>query len=120
MLMGKPPPAVVAVAVLLVGCTIDTCPGGCVTDASASFLLSCSQNDLISVSADGPCSMPDAGLSWYTGKSNEALVAVTSRAPGTCHVVLTFASGFVYARDVTFTIQSAGRGCCPDIVAPTE
>jgi hypothetical protein len=99
------------------------CPGGCTSAAFATFKLSCSPNDLVSVVASGPCAHPDASLSWYTGAATEWFVAVGSESPGTCQVVLTFATGFTYSADVTFTSQTdpspPGCGQCPAYIGPT-
>jgi hypothetical protein len=119
--------ALVAVA----GCSADgnpfvphACPGGCIQAAFATFELSCSPNDLIGVTASGPCAMPDASLSFYTGSVTEWSVLVESPTPGTCHVVLTFATGFTYEADVVFTSHSIpsepGCGQCPDYIGPTS
>jgi hypothetical protein len=105
------------------GCrgSVEPCPAACVEAAFAIFSLSCSPNDLISVEATGPCSMPDAGLSWYTGTATEWYVAVGSRSPGTCHVLLTFESGFTFSADVTFASQNHDRTCgCPPFIGPTS
>jgi hypothetical protein len=39
---------------------------------------------------------------------------------GTCHVELTFVTGFVYSADVTFTSQSAGCAGCGTTIGPTQ
>ena len=70
-----------------------------------------------SVVATGPCSDPDAGLEWYTGADTEWDVAVAAQSPGECHIVLTFATGFTYSTDVTFTSQNEGCGC-PNFIGP--
>jgi hypothetical protein len=99
------------------------CPGGCTEEAFASFDLSCSPNDLMSVTASGPCAFPDASPSSHSFAAGRSVV-VRSAAPGTCHVVLTFATGFTYATDVTFTshTDSTPAGCvpCPSYIGPTE
>jgi hypothetical protein len=89
------------------------CPGGCISAEFATFDLNCSHNDLVSVTASGPCSMPDASLTWYTGAATEYTVSVGSTSPGICHVDLAFATGFTYSADVTFTSQtlSSAPGC---------
>jgi hypothetical protein len=103
------------------GCGTSGNCGGCVEGALATFNLSCSPNDLVSVLASGPCAMPDAGLAWYTGVGSEWSVGVGSPSPGECHVVLTFATGFTYSADVTFTSQTA-ESCkgCPPYIGPTS
>jgi hypothetical protein len=83
---------------------------------AATFNLSCSPNDLTSVVATGPCADPDASLSWYTGKETQWAVGVVSPSPGVCHIELTFATGFTYSADVTFTEQTA----CNSFIGPTS
>jgi len=104
------------VPLVLSGC----CPDAeCPTAAFATFHLTCSPNDLVKVEASGPCTAPpDAGLSYYTGAGSEIDVAVGSPVPGSCHIVLTFATGFTYSADVTFTTQTS-CGHCP-YEAPTS
>jgi len=112
----------VLLAAISAGCSAvsheDDC-GSCTEAASATFHLACSPNNLTAVSATGPCSMPDASLAWYTGTATKWDVAVFSPRPGECHIELTFATGFVYSADVTFTRQTAGtcRGC-PSYIGP--
>ena len=87
----------------------------------ATFNLSCNSNDLTSVVASGPCSMPDASLSWYTGTGSQGTVTVYSSSPGTCHVQLSFASGFTFSTDVTFISQTEGTcGSCPSFTEPSS
>jgi hypothetical protein len=96
------------------------CHGGCpVGGESAVFELACNPNDLESVEATGPCSMPDRPLSGYTGAATKWIVSVGSPTPGTCHVTLRFATGFTWSTDVTFaTMNDSQPGCapCPDFV----
>ncbi len=100
------------------------CPLACVTERIASFQLSCGPNDLTSVVASGPCSAPDASVSEYAAGSNGSVVFVGSTGPGTCHVQLTFATGFTYAADVTFALLPllGPPGCpsCPPYLGPTQ
>jgi len=108
-------------------CQADTvqygCPSSCIGAAYATFDLACSPNDLASVVATGPCAMPDAGVSYYTGTETELLVTVGSPEAGVCHVALRFATGFSYEQDVTFTSQAdpTPKGCspCPSFIGPT-
>jgi hypothetical protein len=88
-------------------CPDAECPG---PGGFATFQLSCSPNDLVSVVASGPCSSPDAGLPW-AGAGTELYVAVGSLGPGVCHIEMTFATGFTYSMDVTFTSKSTCGGC---------
>lgn len=95
------------------------CPFVCPTLELVAFHLSCSPNDLSQVVVTGPCAMPDASLASYTDPYNEQLVSVGSPRPGTCHVELVFANGFVYATDVSFAFQNVGCGCA-SFVGPTS
>jgi hypothetical protein len=111
----------VSLLALLGGCTDDcSCPGGCAESDPAGFKLSCSPNDLVSVVATGPCANPDVALSWYTGTGSESYVAVPAATVGTCHIVLTFATGFTYSQDVTFGVVPRDSCGCPSYVAPTS
>jgi hypothetical protein len=100
------------------------CSGGCVEGyASATFELACNPNNLVSVEATGPCSMPDKPLSWYTGMATKWIVSVGSPTPGTCHVTFTFATGFTYSADVTFaSMNDSEPGCapCPSYIGPVS
>lgn len=108
-------------AIVLVGCsTHEDCPGSCIESEGANFRLSCSPNDLVSVVATGPCTNPEAGVSWYTGTGSQLYVVVPSTAAGTCHIVLTFASGFTYSQDVTFQVVPRDSCGCPPYIAPTS
>ena len=68
--------------------------------------------------------MPDASLSWYTGRGTEAMVSIGSRSPGVCAITLTFATGFTYSTNVTFTSQTLANlpGCpqCPAFIGPAD
>jgi hypothetical protein len=96
--------------VFLAACSVcpdADCPG---PGGVATFQLSCSPNDLVSVVASGQCSTPDAGLPW-AGAGTELYVAVPGLGPGVCHVEMTFATGFTYSMDVMFTSKSTCGGC---------
>jgi hypothetical protein len=109
-------------ALLEGGCDVtQSCCGTCPESLPAVFNLSCDATDLTSVVATGPCAM-DASLSSYLGNG---AVFVRSEDPGTCHVTLTFATGFAYSADVTFASQPGGvcggpQCKCGDYVAPTS
>jgi hypothetical protein len=85
------------------------------------FDLSCAPADLTSISVRGPCSSSFDGEGPYT----EMAVVVYGEDAGTCHVVLTFATGFTYSTDVGFTSQtswvcgSQSCGSCGEITFPT-
>jgi hypothetical protein len=109
---------IVVCGLLVVACSASTpCSAGCTAASSATFLMSCNPNDLVAITTNGPCTNSDAGLSWYTGAETKWAAAVFAASPGTCHVVLTFATGFTYSADVTFTEQSQSCGC-PSYVGP--
>lgn len=47
------------------------------------------------------------------------VVEIGSDTPGTCHVELVFATGFVYGNDVSFS-QGPPQACgCPGIIGPS-
>jgi hypothetical protein len=106
-------------------CGERSCPGGCPGSGLAILNLSCGPTDLTSVTLTGPCATTDAGpadpnpAKYVFGATSQAL-AISSPNPGTCHVVLSFASGFSYSTDVLFTSQTSEGGCCPAYVAPTQ
>ncbi len=85
------------------------------------FDLSCAPTNLTSVGVTGPCTSSLDGDGPYT----ERAVYVDGQGAGTCHVVLTFATGFTYATDVGFTSQtswvcgSQSCGSCGEITFPT-
>jgi hypothetical protein len=119
---------IVAVALLVVlgdACITEqyACPGLEIEDQPAIFQLSCGPTDLTSVSLSGACATADASPTGDAFGSASASVAVTSPNPGQCHVVLTFATGFTYTADVTFTVQTdnGGPGCpSSTYTAPTQ
>jgi hypothetical protein len=106
-------------ALLVVACSSghEACSDSCIEASSATFNLACNPNDLVSVTATGPCANPEAGLSWYTGAATKWSAAVFAQSPGTCHIELTFATGFTYATDVTFVAHTANCGC-PTYLGP--
>lgn len=93
------------------------CPDGCFVAFFATFWMSCNPNDLVSVTTTGPCTNPDAGLSWYTGAETKWEASVFAARPGLCHIVLTFATASTYSADVTFTEQNQACGC-PNYTGP--
>jgi|HubBroStandDraft_1064217.scaffolds.fasta_scaffold338919_2 hypothetical protein len=110
--------------VIGIGCqSNNACPGFCSEDQSTMFDLSCAPTDLTSVAVSGPCSTGDASSSNYASASSTFL-AISSSSSGTCHVVLTFSTGFTYSADVTFVSQADTQppGChgCPSYIAPTQ
>jgi hypothetical protein len=106
----------VGLVAVLGGCSSDSC--SCHGAESVAFFLKCSPNDLVSVVATGPCADPEAGLTWYIGTGTGRLVSVSAATAGTCHIVLTFATGFTYSQDVTFVVSDDCSGC-PSFTAPT-
>lgn len=94
------------------------CPAG---NSPAAFELSCNPADLTSVVLSGPCATGDTSPSGYLWSRG---VSFTSPSPGVCHVELTFATGFTYSTNVTFTqvTEPTTPGCqpCPSFIAPTQ
>jgi len=118
---------ILALAVLVIvdgGCsTTQACCGLCPASEPAVFQLACSVTDLQSVTASGPCAIPDASLSSYA--ISNGVVYVQSQGPGDCHIELTFATGFTYVADVTFGAKPGGvcggpQCTCPDYVTPSS
>jgi hypothetical protein len=102
------------------------CCGVCRGDEGATLNLSCATNDLQSVVATGPCTIPDTNvLSQSTGwAANNGKVLVQVQGPGACQIEPTFATGFKYSTTVTFASQPGGtcggpQCTCPDYLAPT-
>jgi hypothetical protein len=85
-----------------------------------SFELTCPRSDLTSVTATGPCALPDGGTSWAFGDSSgctEQFIDVPSPTrTGVCHFVLTFATGYTFAKDVAFSQASGGCPGCPGYI----
>ncbi len=113
---------ITAGAIVSVGCSFDAptshaCADSCSIPYSAATLnLSCSATDLMNVVVSGPCSTD--GGPWYRAAGQ--FVELSSPSPGVCHVELTFATGFVYSTDVTFTTPPADpSACCNTATAPT-
>lgn len=90
------------------------CSGDC-PDFPSTLWMSCAPNDLSSVQVTGPCVGGvvglDGGVTDYSVDQGGEYVSINSLAGGTCHVVLTFATGFVFATDVQFTVQGESCGC---------
>jgi hypothetical protein len=83
------------------------CPAACIESSSATFDFSCAPNDLVSATVSPGCD--DSG----NALGRIPFFSVFRSSPGTCHVVFTFASGFVYTQDVTFTSMTEDTGDCP-------
>jgi hypothetical protein len=99
---------------LVVACNTSPCTSlPCSILSPANFQASCYPNDLVAVTTTGPCTT-DAGLIGFVNVEP----AVFATSPGTCHIVLTFATGFTYSTDVTFTEYSPGCDC-PNYIGPT-
>jgi hypothetical protein len=98
------------------------CNVSCGTLSSAATLvLSCGASDLSNVALSGPCAAGDAAAYSTPDSSDPQNVYVRSPSAGVCHVELTFATGFTYATDVTFTSTTITSGCCPGTgVKPTQ
>ena len=98
-----------------VGCEKQSCEAS--IDPYANLDLTCAPTNLTSVDVSAPCAAADAGTNpnqYVTG----TLIAITSQVPGTCHVALTFATGFTYATDVVFVEQN--DTCGGSFVGPTQ
>jgi len=96
-------------------------PGACSNigsvDAAVTFNLACVPNDLTAATVSGPCAGNTGGdLTQYVkGRGQLMFVSPTE---GVCHLELTFASGFSYGVDVTFT--RASDSCGRSSVSPTQ
>jgi hypothetical protein len=97
------------------GCSKSACCGLCPASEPAIFELSCGSTDLTSVVATGPCDTPYARASSYV---SDGTVVVGSEGAGVCHVALTFATGFTYSADVTFTSKPGGVCGGPECTCP--
>lgn len=100
------------------------CPGSCGLGNAVEFDLSCDPADITNIPLSGGCAKGDANPANYVCGKHDC-ICVGSPIPGVCHVELTFATGFIYSADVTFTSQPGdpgGPGCppCPSYIAPTQ
>ncbi|HEY4394876.1 MAG TPA: hypothetical protein VGP64_12475 [Polyangia bacterium] len=98
-----------------VGCGQQSCEAS--IDPYATFNLSCASANLTKVDVSGPCAPTDAG----TGPNDYlsgASIGIMSLVPGTCHLSLTFATGFTYDADVVFDRRPGP--CGGTIVSPTQ
>ncbi|MGH7435440.1 MAG: hypothetical protein ACRENE_07180 [Polyangiaceae bacterium] len=87
----------------------------------ATLILSCGATDLANVAISGPCAAGDAATRSTLDSSNPQNLYVTSTGAGTCHVELTFATGFTYSTDVAFVSTTTTGGCCSGTgVNPTQ
>ncbi len=115
--------AAVAGGPLLIGCGSSDlgCTVSCPTlFSAATFILSCGATDMTNVAVSGPCASGDAALPYSLDSFNPQNLYVGSLSTGICHVELTFATGFTYSTDVTFTSSTQSGGCCPGThVTPT-
>ena len=114
---------VAAGAIVSVGCGTDApavhgCTGSCsIPYLAATLNLSCSATNLTNVALSGACATDSGGYYSVGGQ----FVDVSSPSPGVCHVELTFATGFAYSTDVTFTTPPADPSdCCNLVTAPTQ
>jgi len=91
-------------------------------ETPATFDLACAPSDLTAVKVSGPCSSSnmstDPAVYERNGEAGPGKLEVGSQVAGLCHVDLTFASGFVYSTDVTFTGTS--DGCGTGFITPTQ
>ena len=96
---------------------------GCVTAESVQIELSCPNSDLASVRITGVCASVDGDLfNDWTSDSGFArdFFGFGSLQPGACHFDLTFASGFTYSGDVTFSEHAPECHTCPSYLAPSQ
>jgi len=92
-----------------------TCPGNCADPPPAVLDLSCGPTDLQSVVLSGPCAKgyDDATApSQFVSGARQQLVDIPSLFAGTCHVELTFASGYTFATQIEFTYQPGNAQDC--------
>jgi hypothetical protein len=89
-----------------VGCDHRDCSAICTEAQPAQFQLSCAQTNLTSVALSGVCATGDADPSDDEVYPPTRSLYIESPSPGECHVALTFATGFTYSADVTFTVQT--------------
>ena len=122
MIVARSASALALLVIGAIGCNHYDCSNVCAENEPATFQLSCGLTTLTGVALSGACAI-DAGPSNDVVSSVRAAVYISSPSPGDCHVVLTFATGFAYAADLTFTVQTdpvpAGCGSCPYTV-PNE
>ncbi len=119
MLVARTAAAMAILVVLGAGCGEGhACSNFETANQFAEFRLSCAPTDLTSMSVSGPCAGADASISDPTASAS---LAISSPSPGVCRVTLTFATGFTYATDVTFVLQS-DDDTCPvwHYTAPTQ
>jgi hypothetical protein len=108
-----PPAAALALVVVLPGCGPKlACPGFCPGPGPAQFNLACAPTDLASVVLSGSCATDaDASPANYVQGGNLSYLFINGTSTGTCHVELTFASGFTYSADVEFVPEQSENGC---------
>jgi hypothetical protein len=108
-------------AISCTGCSKPECNTTDLGDEPAEFRLSCGPTDLTKVALSGPCSVGDAGLSTYLFAPASTSLYVTSPVAGDCHVILTFATGFIFSADVSFTLtQTEACGAFASFTVPTQ
>jgi hypothetical protein len=75
----------------------------------ASFTFACTPAEPVGYELTGECASANTGhlIGMYRNGFD-----VENTAAGTCHVVVTFASGFTYAADVNFTSSPADPDSC--------
>ncbi len=104
------------------GCVQQSCDNFDRVATPATFELACAPTDLTTVNVSGPCSgnnlLSDPANYYGNGEGGLGTLEVGSQVAGLCHVELTFASGFVYSTDVTFTGTS--NSCGTGFISPTQ
>jgi hypothetical protein len=130
--MTQPTHKIRQVAAALASAAVCTGGSGCVqsqacdnisrVETPVTFDLACAPNDLTVVKVSGPCSLSNMSTDPADYSGNGELgtgkLAIGSQVAGLCHVTLTFASGFVYSTDVTFTGTS--DDCGTGFISPTQ
>lgn len=121
--------AVIVAGPLVAGCGSDggspgkeVCNVSCGSlSAPATFTLSCDATNLVNVVVSGPCATDASTLPYSVDSTSPQNLYVGSLSPGVCHVGLTFATGYTYSTDVTFTSVTTTGGCCSGTgVNPTQ
>ncbi len=87
-------------------------------DEFATLELACPSTNIKSVEVSGPCNTGDAGEALSHYSDGPGALVVGSASAGVCRVELTFADGFTYATDVTFT--STTDSCGTRTISPTQ
>jgi hypothetical protein len=100
-----------------------SCANTCGEPPEVMFDLSCASTDLESMTLSGACAMGDGGPTTFPGGYDYPTLYIYGTSAGVCHVLLAFASGFMYSDDLTFVSQTpmppAGCPACPTLLVPS-